>query len=62
MCVCVCGTGGDLNRQTLSLAGFWHRAKQKDVVPNIAIHIEHLADNLDTSQTGDVNIEQKILE
>jgi hypothetical protein len=39
-----------------------HLAGQKGDVPNISIHIGHLADDLDTSQTGEVNIEQKILE
>jgi len=62
VCVCVCSTGRDRNRQTPRLADSWHRARQKDEVPNISTHIGHLADNLDTRRTGDVNIEQKILE
>ena len=62
VCVCVCSTGRDRNRQTPRLANSSHRARQEGEVPNISIHIGHLADDLDTSQTGDVNIEQKILE
>jgi len=62
VCVCVCGTGRDRNRQTPRLADSWYREREKDEFPNISIHIGHLADNLDTRRTGDVNIEQKILE